>query len=230
MQAIAETLFDLFYLTSVTIMGVVMIRRSTAGSEYRRIGIMALVLGFGDAFHLISRVYALWTTGIEANAAALGFGKLITSITMTFFYLMLYSVWKQRYTPGPQKGLDITLYVLAAARIVLIVFPQNAWFSANPPLSWGIYRNIPFFLMGVIILMLFFSKTRERNEDYFKPMWLAIGLSFLFYAPVVLLASTFPIAGALMIPKTLAYLWIVWMGYTEQRNARRQSTAGAVSG
>lgn len=43
-------------------------------------GIMAIILGAGDAFHLIPRAYALLTTGLEANAVALGIGKLITSI------------------------------------------------------------------------------------------------------------------------------------------------------
>jgi len=221
MQAIAESVFDLFYLSAVTAMGVLMIRHSSAGSQYRRIGIMALVLGLGDSFHLISRVYALWTTGIQANAAALGFGKLVTSITMTFFYLILYAVWKQRYRKSSQRGLDALLVVLAVARIILIAFPQNEWFMADPPLSWGIYRNIPFFLMGAIILGLFFKETRGSVKDRFRPMWLAIALSFAFYAPVVLLASRYPLAGALMIPKTLAYLWIVWMGYAEQRESRR---------
>ena len=44
-------------------------------------------------------------------------------------------------------------------------------------------------------------------------MWLAITLSFLFYIPVVLWADTLPMIGMLMIPKTLAYVWVVWMGY-----------------
>lgn len=36
------------------------------------VGIMALVLGIGDAFHLIPRVYALNAGGPEAHAALLG--------------------------------------------------------------------------------------------------------------------------------------------------------------
>ena len=44
-------------------------------------------------------------------------------------------------------------------------------------------------------------------------MWLTILLSFGFYIPVVLFADTIPLMGMLMIPKTLAYLWTVWIGY-----------------
>ena len=43
-------------------------------------------------------------------------------------------------------------------------------------------------------------------------MGLAIALSFGFYIPVVLLAGVFPAVGMLMIPKTLAYVWVVVMG------------------
>ena len=58
----------------------------------KKSGLMAVLLGTGDSFHLVPRVYALWTDGLEANAAALGTGKFITSITMTVFYLILYYI------------------------------------------------------------------------------------------------------------------------------------------
>jgi hypothetical protein len=215
-QAIAETIFDSLYLAAATYMGVRLVHNGEPRSEYRLMGWMAIVLAFGDSFHLISRVYALWTTGIEANAAALGVGKLITSITMTFFYLMLYAVWKRRYRQGNTRTLDVTLYVLAAVRIALSLFPQNAWLSADPPVAWGVYRNIPFLIMGIVILVLFFRSTRGRPGDGYRWMWLAITLSFAFYVPVVLFASAYPLVGILMIPKTLAYVWIVWMGYRER--------------
>jgi hypothetical protein len=48
-------------------------------------------------------------------------------------------------------------------------------------------------------------------------MWLAVALSFAFYIPVVLFADAVPAIGMLMIPKTCAYLWIVWMGFTAGR-------------
>ena len=48
-------------------------------------------------------------------------------------------------------------------------------------------------------------------------MALAIILSFALYVPVVLWGNVFPVVGVLMIPKTLAYVWIVLMGYNELR-------------
>lgn len=96
-QALAETIFDALYLSFAVVIGVFLIKRGGSGSLTRKFGVMAIVLGVGDAFHLVPRVYALWTTGLAANAAALGIGKLITSITMTVFYLILYYIWRERY-------------------------------------------------------------------------------------------------------------------------------------
>ena len=47
--------------------------------------IMAVLLGSGDAFHLVPRAAALCTTGLENFTVQLGLGKWITSITMTIF-------------------------------------------------------------------------------------------------------------------------------------------------
>ena len=59
-------------------------------------------------------------------------------------------------------------------RIVLCMMPQNAWLSADAPLSWGIYRNIPFALMGLIIIVLFYKSAKENNDSSFRWMWLTI--------------------------------------------------------
>ena len=87
-QAIAETVFDILYLSFALVAGLTMLLRGK-DPLVKRAGLMAALLGAGDSFHLVPRAYALWTTGLEANAAALGIGKLITSITMTIFYLLL---------------------------------------------------------------------------------------------------------------------------------------------
>ncbi|WP_308542292.1 hypothetical protein [uncultured Oscillibacter sp.] len=175
--------------------------------------LMAVVLGAGDAFHLIPRAVALCTTGLEHYTAALGLGKWITSITMTIFYVLLYYVWRQRYHITGRGGLTAAVYVLAGLRILLCMMPQNQWLSADAPLSWGIYRNIPFALLGMVIIVLFYRSAREQGDRAFGWMWLTIVLSFGFYIPVVLWADTIPMIGMLMIPKTCAYVWTVLIGY-----------------
>lgn len=213
MQAIIETLFDACYLIGVVALGIIMIAKSHGNKQYKLFGIMAVVLGLGDSFHLVPRAIALCTTGLENYTTALGIGKFITSITMTVFYIILYHIWRIRYDVKGQKNTTIAIYLLALLRIVLCFFPQNAWTSSAAPLSWGIYRNIPFTLMGILIVVLFYKSSREHNDKLFKNMWLTIVISFGFYIPVVLFADIVPMIGMLMVPKTLAYVWTVWIGY-----------------
>ena len=212
MAKIMEASFNVIYLVTVTLMGIYLISKGSSNKENLLFGIMAIVLGGGDAFHLIPRTIALLTTGLENYTVALGIGKMITSVTMTLFYILLYYVWRLRYKITGQKGLTIAFYVLAFLRIALCFFPQNLWTSVNPPLSWAIYRNIPFALMGILIIVLFYQKAKETNDKIYNLMWLTIVLSFGFYIPVVLWAQDIPLLGMLMIPKTLSYVWTVYIG------------------
>jgi hypothetical protein len=213
MQAIVETLFDAVYLISVITIGILMIRKSKGNRQFTMFGIMAVLLGSGDAFHLVPRAFALCTTGLENFTVQLGLGKWITSVTMTIFYVILYYIWRERYQIKGHNATTAAIYVLAGLRIVLCMMPQNEWLSAETPLSWGIYRNIPFALMGLLIIVLFYKSAKERNDQSFRWMWMTIVLSFAFYIPVVLWADVVPTIGMLMIPKTCAYVWTVLIGY-----------------
>ena len=219
MQAIGETSFDIVYLVTVITIGILMIRKSNGNKQFCLFGIMAVVLGAGDSFHLIPRALALCTTGLESYTVYLGIGKLITSITMTVFYILLYYVWRTRYEVKGQNHITAAVYALSLVRVTLCLFPQNDWLSADAPLSWGIYRNIPFALLGLLIIVLFYKSAKEQGDKDFKFMWLTIVLSFGFYIPVVLWADTIPLIGMLMIPKTCAYVWTVLIGYVSMKKA-----------
>lgn len=221
MQAIMETLFDAVYLTTVITLGIIMIVKSKRNKQYLLFGIMAVVLGLGDSFHLVPRAVALCTTGLENYVVPLGIGKFITSITMTFFYILLYYVWRIRYDIQGKVWITISFYLLAAARIVLCLFPQNAWTSADAPLSWGIYRNIPFALIGISIIILFYQSAKKTKDKSFRFMWLTIVLSFGFYIPVLLWADVNPMIGMLMIPKTCAYVWTVLIGFFDMKRGKK---------
>jgi hypothetical protein len=217
MQAVFETLFDIVYLSTVITIGILMLKKADHRKQYVLYGAMAVTLGCGDAFHLIPRAVALCTTGLASYTAVLGIGKLITSITMTIFYLLLYYVWRQRYQVSGRKELTIAVWLLSAARIILCLFPQNEWTSATPSLAWGVYRNIPFTILGILVVVLFFKSARENNDKPFKNLWLTVVISFACYLPVVLFAEIYPVVGVLMIPKTCAYVWTVFIGWNAMK-------------
>ena len=76
--------------------------------------------------------------------------------------------------------------------------------------------------MGILIIVLFAQEAKKANDKAFRWMWLAVTLSFGFYLPVVLFAETVPPIGMLMIPKTLAYVWVVLMGWSIFRKEQKE--------
>ena len=222
MQAIVETLFDICYLVTVLTVGIRMIRGAKGSRQFELFGWMAVVLGAGDSFHLVPRALALCTTGLDSFAFQLGLGKWITSVTMTVFYVLLYYVWRERYEVKGQRSLTVAVYALAVARVILCMMPQNQWLTDRSPLIWGICRNIPFALLGILVIVLFYRSAKERGDKAFGWMWLTIVLSFGFYIPVVLWAEAVPMIGMLMIPKTCAYVWTVMIGYNAMKKELRK--------
>lgn len=211
MGKIMEAAFCIFYMIFVTIVGTKIVKNQKGRKEILWFGIMSLVLVSGDAFHLVPRVLEAIDKSGNYHAAK-GIGTLITSITMTIFYLIMYFVYSIRYD-YKNKILMTVMIGLTFIRIALCMFPQNDWMG-DSPVIWGVYRNIPFLIMGIIMVILFFIK---RSDKSYSLMYLAIIFSFLFYIPVVLWADVNPIIGMFMLPKTCMYIWIVWMGYRESK-------------
>lgn len=211
MGKMMEAIFCVVYMVFVAIVGTKIVKNGKGRKEILWFGIMSLVLVCGDAFHLVPRVLEAINPAGNYHAAK-GIGTLITSVTMTLFYLIMYVVYTMRYKMK-NSGILTVMVALTVVRIALCLLPQNDW-TGDSPVIWGIYRNIPFLVMGIIMVVLFF---RKRSDKAYSLMYAAITLSFLFYIPVVLWADANPIIGMFMLPKTCMYMWIVWMGYRESK-------------
>lgn len=209
MGKIMEAVFCVFYMICMSFMGIKIVSSSKNNTERLWFGIMAIVLVAGDAFHLVPRVLAAINLTGDYHVL-LGLGKMITSITMTIFYMIMYYVYSLRYS-YTNKKLEYTMLGLSLIRIILCLLPQNDW-TGEDPVLWGIIRNIPFVIMGIIMVVLYYKK---KDDKKFKWMYLAITLSFIFYLPVVLWSEVSPMIGMLMLPKTCMYIWAIAMGYKE---------------
>lgn len=204
-----EVIFDLTYLSLAFSIGVFLLFSSLNNFTRLLAGLMALVLSIGDSLHLIPRILVIKNHHEELYRGLLGHGKQITSITMTIFYLFLWHIGLSIYSLETYELWSYLLYLLASIRIILCLFPQNRWTDRYPPLPWSIFRNIPFFAIGIIVGIVFFINS--NTIPYFNYAWLAISLSFMFYLPVVLWSNKNPKIGMLMLPKTICYLWILIM-------------------
>ena len=199
-----ESTFDILYLLFALVAGIFILskRRDLIG---KLMGAATLILGGGDAFHLVPRVLHYFT---ESDLTLwLGVGKLVTSVTMTVFYLLMYFLWIKAYGKERSKALDVAVYALVALRIILCLLPQNGWIENESPLLWAILRNLPFVALGAIIVYLFFHAREEIGA--FRFVWLLVTLSFLFYMPVAIAAGYLSILGMLMLPKTVCYMILI---------------------
>jgi len=199
-----ESLFDILYIIIAIVIGIKILLKGK-DKLTKLMGYSILILGCGDSFHLIPRVLNYFIN-YDFNMY-LGIGKLITSVTMTIFYIFMYYIYLNNYDVKENKIITYCIWILSVIRIVLCLLPQTEWLLNNSPFIWGIIRNIPFVILGLIIVILFFNK-REKDQFY-KNIWLYVLLSFIFYIVVVLGASSISILGMFMLPKTICYILIM---------------------
>ena len=91
--------FDVIYLVLVIPIDFRMSQRSERGSQYWFFGLIAVLLGGGDDFHMVPRMIFLWTMGLKDYTVALSLGEWITS-----FFRKVHS------NPPSSKVVTYTLY------------------------------------------------------------------------------------------------------------------------
>ena len=82
-----ENLFCAGYLLFAFVAGCIFL--SHGGPFYSRCAVMTFLLASGDAFHLIPRIASNLKPAWTKKQFWLGLGNLISSITMTVFYVVL---------------------------------------------------------------------------------------------------------------------------------------------
>lgn len=206
MPQIGEAVFCIFYLLFGYIAGAAMLIHSGGIKVNYVLGILTLVLAGGDSFHLVPRILNAFKEKFEKYEFWAGLGLMISSITMTIFYILLYYGLQILAEPTSDlKTFNLMFYVLlcfAGIRMICCLFPQNNWFKKEGNARWGIIRNVPFIFVGILAIYGCLVVGQIG-------MAIAIIISFGCYLPVVFLAKKKPMIGMLMIPKTMAYMWII---------------------
>ena len=209
---IGEAVFCIFYLLFDLAAAVVLFANAGGDAALVLFGALTLVLGGGDAFHLVPRIIKAFRGDSPRVEWWSGLGLMVSSITMTVFYVLLFYVWRAIFPEVSCPGfLPPLIWATALARVVLCLFPQNNWFRPEGNLAWAVWRNLPFAVTGLCLAVLFLLSGDTGGYGLWK-MSIAIAVSFGCYFPVVLLAKKKPMVGMLMIPKTMAYIWMIVMG------------------
>ena len=203
---IGESIFSISYLLFALIAGLIFLKHNS-NKLFLLYGIMTLILCFGDAFHLIPRVLKNIKGENDNIKWWMNFGLIVTSITMTIFYLILFYIWKIQNNNNIANIIPVIIWVLALIRIIICLLHKNNWFNGGNK-NMSLFRNIVFLIIGLIEVILFLI----LGGTYGIVNAICILLSFIFYLPVALFAKNNPKLGMLMFPKTIMYIIIIGLG------------------
>ncbi len=168
--------------------------------------------------------------------SVLGIGLAASSVTMHLFYVLIYVYWRKcelrrwtktrdgenRAPPRHVPVLDVVAFFMFISRVLLVFLPENQWgVSSTVPNVTRYVTNLPFYVMGVLTITLLFLQSkvtgqesmpgcspRERKMARDLACWMVF--SFAMYSLTVFLTWVSPLFGMAMLPKTLAYLAMLY--------------------
>jgi hypothetical protein len=126
--------------------------------------------------------------------------------------MALVMMWSARYNK-PYGWFGYLLFALGVIRLLVMTHPANGWNSLQIAQPWSIYRNLFLMLMQLGVMYLILRDAIAANDRTFIWIGAMILVSFVCYAPVIFLQQRVPQIGMLMIPKTMAYLVIAFLGF-----------------
>jgi hypothetical protein len=223
-----EIAFNLAYLAVIYVLVAAMARRQrhvpADGRVVSRLFIAAFaLLALGDTGHVGFRVLAYALGGLDATlnlrgtpVGLVGLGALATAFTITLFYVLILFIWRARFRRA-LGWFGVLLLASAAVRLALMIPAANEWNSAEPPLPWSIYRNLPLMVQGLGVAYLILRDALRTRDRTFVWVGAMILVSYAFYMPVIFWVQRFPLLGMLMIPKTMAYVAIAFLAYDSAR-------------
>jgi hypothetical protein len=224
-RILSEVFFNLIYLAIVIVLIVKMISRFSRVSSGNRKAAGCLLLAFGlltggDLIHLGFRIagFAMGTLekyytfmGMELNPV--GIGALITGITFTLFYVAMLFLWRARF--GKPFGLTgFLLLLIALVRFVIMLSSANEWNSSTHPQPWFAYRTFPLVLQQAGMAYLMLRESKLTGDVCFRWIGIMMVVSFLFLLPIAFYIHAFPLLGMLMIPKTVTYIVMAFLGFS----------------
>ncbi len=147
----------------------------------------------------------------------------------------------------PERDLlkkDFVVFASVIFRLVLIAYPQNQWGVTVEGVNFIRYlTNVPLFVIGILVIFLFLQRAMKetadtplgesaetqlsgiskRDQKMLKSSALWIIVSFICYSLTLFFSWAIPLFGLFMIPKTIAYLVVLYLFYRDvlvQQNSK----------
>lgn len=236
MRMWVEVIFNITYL--VVIWGLVIAllwRRGELSPDQRKwsdwITAAFALLALGDTGHVGFRVWAYALGGLESQVSLfgrsislVGAGALMTTVTVTLFYVLMLEVWRLRFKRR-YGTFEYFLLIAAATRLYMLTLSINEWWRVVPDQPWSTIRNIPLMIQGLGLAYLILRDSIASHDTTFRWIGISILISFACYIPVILFVQQAPMIGMLMIPKTMAYVAIGFLAYFDLHQPDRKAVS-----
>lgn len=186
---------------------------SSKGNRLKKIlGFMLVFLGIGEGFHIVPRLLEIFSSEINKYQSLIETGRFISSITILLFYLILYKFWSMFYEKEISKNRMYIVLLIAVIGVVLsIIFKDNTDYLTVT------LRNMPLLALGLVVIIKFKKESLFKAGKSFKYLWLALLLSLVFTISFELLSTNFELFIILMMPKSLMFIWVVYMIFDASR-------------
>ena len=227
MRESAESLFTILYLAAVMIMGVCLVKGNQGKKQYLLYGSMAITLGLGDLFLLISNTLNYLSVQTGRLIPMTEIGRQITAIAITLFYLMLYYFWRVRYQINGRQPVTEAVWGLSIFRIILCFFHIASYMMPGNPLTdirvhnlWEEYQIIPLLGLGILLIRLFYQSARNTHDFEFQSSWMIITVIFICYACIEICKGITIAEIVSLVLLTGAYLYLVGLGCLAMRKGK----------
>lgn len=208
MHSIIKSSFYVIFLLLSLVVGIRMLLNSKDNKIVWIFGIILLLLGLGEGFHLVPRIIEIFTNDFENIEEFIDSGRFIASISIVFVYLMLLWFGKAYYKESISKKHDLILYVLAGISVIFSLL-----FKTTNDTYLILLRNIPMIIIATTIIFHFKKQSFINEDKSLRFLWLALLAGLIFTIGFELLSPSNSLFIILMMPKTLMYIWVILMGY-----------------
>jgi len=215
MHTIIKSGFYIIFIIISCIAGIHMLIKSNGDKKVTIFGLMVLLLGVGESFHLVPRIFEIFSNSSKDYGAMIETGRFIASLSIIFVYYILFWFCNVLCNTSPTKKRNITLIILGILSIAVSILFWN-----TDDTLFVLLRNVPTIVIGLLVVVYFNGQTSSILNHPFKYLGLALILSLLFTIGFELLGQDYPFFIILMMPKTLMYIWIILMGYIAYRKER----------
>lgn len=184
MSTIIEPTFEIAYLLVGFVLSVLVFIKGRKKIPYLILASVGFTIIASDAMTIVPRYAGFTFDQLEYAYSVIGVGSSVISIFMSCLYLAIYILYKHIYKKKTDPLIDITIYVLAAVKVIISLIPQYGFEINHNYYFFRFLSNLPFIVVGTLTAFYAFRWTKIQDNDklfkFLEAIFIASLISFDF--------------------------------------------------